>query len=208
MNKKILLGSILSVVILILVSFTSVIGYQSTSNNTKVSPLFNIRSSRAIDKESEDFRCEYVGKGKEITIPIPERNDRKVLYQKVIDYIVKMDDITFNKFISLVIYKIQNSYELNNVNTNKVITFFNQVKNNPEIINVEYNNINFTWCDKTILCFLYELFVILLTIVVGVYFLFLILVICMTLAYTYIFSVKIETCAQHTCAPNPHICPP
>jgi len=50
MNKKILLGSILSVAILILVSFTSVLGYNSVDSDVKASPLFNIRSSRAIDE--------------------------------------------------------------------------------------------------------------------------------------------------------------
>ena len=42
MNNKILIGSIASVVILILVSFTSVVGYNSVESDVKVSPLFNI----------------------------------------------------------------------------------------------------------------------------------------------------------------------
>ena len=71
MNKKILIGSILSVAILILVSFTSVVGYNSVDSDMKPSPLFNIRTSRAIDKESQDLSCEYVGKGEEINLLIP-----------------------------------------------------------------------------------------------------------------------------------------
>ncbi|UCF11650.1 MAG: hypothetical protein JSW06_06265 [Thermoplasmatales archaeon] len=73
MNNKILLGSIVSVTILILVSFTSVIGYRSISFDVKVSPLFNIRSSKAIGKESKDIACDYVGKGEDIDINLSSR---------------------------------------------------------------------------------------------------------------------------------------
>ena len=51
MEKRILIGSIIAVVILILLSFTSAIGYRSIESDVKVSPLFNIRSSKAIGKE-------------------------------------------------------------------------------------------------------------------------------------------------------------
>ena len=53
MDKKILIGSIIAVAILVLVSFTGVVGYQTTKSSTidVASPLFTVRSSRAIDKE-------------------------------------------------------------------------------------------------------------------------------------------------------------
>ena len=51
-NKKILLGSIIAVAVLIGVSFTSVVGYSSVKSNSAInSPLFNVRTNRAIDKE-------------------------------------------------------------------------------------------------------------------------------------------------------------
>jgi len=85
MNKKILIGSIIAVAILILVSFTSVVGYRRVESNVKDSPLFNIRSSRAVDKEGKDFTTDYVGKGEEINIPVPKRNHVGILlYQKEI----------------------------------------------------------------------------------------------------------------------------
>ena len=58
MNKKILIGSIIAVTILIGVSFTSVVGYRSVASDVKASPLFNIRTSRAIDEEEKGLRCE------------------------------------------------------------------------------------------------------------------------------------------------------
>ena len=73
MNKKILIGCIIAVVILILVSFTGVVGYQTTKSSdvARTSPLFSIRSTRAIDKESKDLTCDYVGKGVENSLSIP-----------------------------------------------------------------------------------------------------------------------------------------
>jgi hypothetical protein len=75
MNKKILMGSILAVAILILVSFAGVVGYQTTNQLTiaKTSPLFTVRSSRAIDEDSKNLSCDYVGKGEECTIYLGKR---------------------------------------------------------------------------------------------------------------------------------------
>ncbi len=105
MNNKILLGSIIAVVILVLVSFTGVVGYQTTKSSTiaRASPLFSVRSKRAIDEESKDLTCDYVGKGEKSILSIPKRNDRTALQQKFIDRISKMDEETFNRFKNLVI---------------------------------------------------------------------------------------------------------
>jgi len=105
MNKKILLGSIITVVILVLVSFTGVVGYQTTKSLTiaRASPLFSIRTSRAIDEESKDLACDYVGKGEESVLSIPKRNDTKIEIEKVLDILTKIDDKTFNNFIKKII---------------------------------------------------------------------------------------------------------
>ena len=107
MNKKILIGSIIAVVILVLVSFTGVVGYQTTKSSTiaRASPLFTVRSSRAIDEESKDIACDYVGKGN-ILLSL-KRNDRGMLIQKIVNRISKMDDKTFNMLLDLVIYHLQ-----------------------------------------------------------------------------------------------------
>ena len=101
MNKKILIGSIIAVVILVLVSFTGVVGYQTTQSSTiaKASPLFTVRSSRAIDEESRDLNCDYVGKGEESVLSIPKRDSKTASFQKFIDRISKMDDETFHRLI-------------------------------------------------------------------------------------------------------------
>ena len=98
MNKKILIGSIIAVAILICVSFTSVVGYRSVASGVKASPLFNIRTRRAIDVASEGLSCEYVGKGDSINLLIPDRNGNVELFQKIINVISKMDDKELNIF--------------------------------------------------------------------------------------------------------------
>ena len=61
-NKKILVGSIIAVAILISVSFTSVIVYNIFKSDVKESPPFTIRTNRAIDEESNDFYCQNVNR--------------------------------------------------------------------------------------------------------------------------------------------------
>ncbi len=102
MNNKILIGSIIATAVLIGVSFTSVVGYRIVASEMKVSPLFNIRTSRAIDKESQDLSCEYVGKGNEINILLPIKNQKAELIDNIINRIQNMDDKTYNKFVGFV----------------------------------------------------------------------------------------------------------
>jgi len=125
MNKKILIGSVIAVCILIGVSFTSVVGYRSVTSDVKASPLFNIRSSRAIDEESGDLSCEYVGKRNIINLIIPDRDVEIEVMRKVIEDIKTMDDETFNKFVSLIFSRIKQ----NNIDDKKIIILFNHLRN-------------------------------------------------------------------------------
>ena len=131
MEKRILIGSIIAVAILVLVSFTGVVGYQTAKSSTvaKASPLFTVRSSRAINEDSKDIACDYVGKDKGIDILIPKREGRIELIQKVIDSINKMDDKTFNKFVSLIFSRIKQ----NSIDDEEIVIVLNQAKNNQEI---------------------------------------------------------------------------
>ena len=129
MNKKILIGSIIAVAVLIGVSFTSAVGFQSVKSNVKASPLFTIRSKRAIDEESKDLICDYVGKGEEIAISIQKGDKRPVLIQRFIDRISEMDDKTFDKLVSLIFSRIKQ----NSIDDEKIVIVLNQSRNNQEI---------------------------------------------------------------------------
>jgi hypothetical protein len=152
MNKKILLGSILSVVILILVSFTSVVGYNSVDSDVKASPLFNVRSSRAIDEKSEELRCEYVGKGYGSNLLIPNRDNKAAIIQEVIERISKMDDESYNKFVNSLINRFQQNDNFKEWNDNDVIFALYQLRDTSKIndINFGFNNKDKTWRENFI----------------------------------------------------------
>ena len=74
MNKKILLGSIIAVAILVLVLFTSVVGFETTkSNSIRLSPLFCARSKSMINGEEIELDIRYINKGEECIIPLGNR---------------------------------------------------------------------------------------------------------------------------------------
>jgi hypothetical protein len=132
MNKKILIGSIIAVAVLIGVSFTSVVGYRSVASDVKASPLFNIRSIRAIDEESEDFTFEYVGKGEVSIIPLPTRDNETILIQQAINGIRKMNEGEFNQFVLFTINKLICENEINEKDIPQIKNLLILLKNNPE----------------------------------------------------------------------------
>ncbi len=148
MNKNILIGSIITICILIGVSFTSVVGYNNVESNIKNSPLFNIRSSRAIDEENQGLVCEYVGKGEEITIPIPIliKFNKRILLKKTLERIIGIDANEFNYLLIQIGDIAGRGNKYNNVNDlEKTIELFEKRLNldvlRNKIIYGEYNYI-------------------------------------------------------------------
>jgi len=133
MNNKILLGSIIAVVILVLVSFTGVVGYQTTKSSTigRASPLFSVRSKRAIDEESKDIACDYVGKGEESVLSIPRLDTKRAL---LMDRISRMDDKSYNMLLAQTINYLTIRNQLKDKNIGKIITSIHHLRNNPEQI--------------------------------------------------------------------------
>jgi hypothetical protein len=134
MEKRILIGSIIAIAVLVLVSFTAVVGYQTTKSSTiaKASPLFSIRSKRAIDEDSKEYTCDYVGKGEESILSIPKRDSETSRIQKAIGSISKMDDETFNRLV----YFLINCHgkRIKEENIPDLINVLHQLKINPDEI--------------------------------------------------------------------------
>ncbi len=151
MNKKILIGSIIAICILIGVSFTSVVGYRTVDSDVKASPLSNIRSSRAIDGESEDFSCEYVGKGEENTIILPSPDGSKTLIREFTDIITKMDDKVFTIFLTNIIKRFNYKGKISDENRREIILSLQYIKKNPEGLTEYLKNINNEPEDKCLL---------------------------------------------------------
>jgi hypothetical protein len=140
LNNKILIGSIIAAAILVLVSFTSVVGYNSVESDVKVSPLFNVRSSRAIQKDGEDFTTDYVGKGN--TLPFPKKDDKAIMVQNIIDRISRINDKIFSNFLKVYINNLNIKNPNINLNKNKIINILYKINENPVLIKYYFVNEN------------------------------------------------------------------
>ena len=136
MKKFLLIGSYLSVVIIILIPYTNVVGYQYISLDAKESsPLFDIRTQRAIDANSKDITYEYLGRGEENSILVPTREREEFLIHEAIK-------IINNKDSEWLMYKIQ---QINRMALHKNMNYRNLqglisklhiiFQNNEEIVN-------------------------------------------------------------------------
>jgi len=132
MKKKILVGSMIAIAMLIGASFTSVVGYKSVESDVKESPLFNARINSALKKDNKDFSCDYIGKSKVSVIFFPQRDKALFSFQKVVDGISNMDDLTFNIFVDKVVIKLCESKVLEEKDFLKIRELFNFIRNNPE----------------------------------------------------------------------------
>lgn len=106
MKKKIVILSIGAAVILILVSFTSVVGFQNNeSDKKKMSPLYRIRTNKALNENIKDsLTCNYVGKGK-LMLLLPSLEEK-------IKYLLDID-----------------------VSPEKIEELKQSIENNPQILN-------------------------------------------------------------------------
>lgn len=162
MDKKILLVSSLSVaVIVILASFTTVVGFQTIrSSSLRASPLFSIRTKRAVDEEQEISDSDYLGKGKSIPI-VPTKEDSETSSLLVfINAITRMDDKTFNCFLNLIFSHLKDKPNIDDETINEIAPLFEQLRSGPiepityEILqksgsDIGYNTYCITACTGT-----------------------------------------------------------
>ena len=170
MDKKILVAvCILAVAILMGVSFTSVVGYSGTnSKSVRASPLFNLRTNRAIENSEDVTTCDFIGKGRQSTIAIPTINTK---IAKVIEGLRGMNDDLFSKFISQFIKYAKNDIKIENTDINEIVEALYQVREKPEILN--YENV---FTTKPLECIFWgSLFLILLPLFVVLWIIYLLL---------------------------------
>jgi hypothetical protein len=136
MNKKIFIGSIFAVIILVVASLSPVIGFQTVkSNSNPVSPLFNIRTKRALGEESSDVvTCDYVGKGKASSISFPTRDNKIVLLQKLVHILSTLSDTMFGRFVSLFFNWLVAHDKIEENDKSEAIAAFQYMRDNPEEI--------------------------------------------------------------------------
>lgn len=134
MNKKILLGCIGAIVIIMLASFSSVIGEQTrNSSEMKNSPLFHIRTLRNTDNSNRvAITTDYIGKGKSITLPLSTHSKAQLFFRKAIESINKIDEASFNNFLKTAVNKLRESEMVNKEDIPKLEELFHFLRKNPD----------------------------------------------------------------------------
>jgi len=90
-----LIGCIGATIIIILASFTTVIGVQNTKTitNKHNSPLFNMRAQRAISNTNGNtIDADYIKKGK-TTIPLPTYNKMDDIKKILKNYNIDLNNV-------------------------------------------------------------------------------------------------------------------
>ena len=200
MNKIILLGSIIAVVILVLVSFTGVVGYQTTKSSTiaRASPLFSVRTSRAIDEESKDLSCDYVGKNNEMFYKFPKiRQDKnKIKIISIIERISVMNDDDFEELCKKITYERINHMGFLGTYRRELINLIKKLRNNPELCITYLNEKRDNDFKLNVVKFNPE------TLLFGDYLLLFILLVALLIVYPYyVGAVCVQLLGQQTYGP-------
>ncbi len=136
-NKSFILGSCLAVVVLVLASLSPAVGFRTVKSSfVKDSPLFNVRTKRAIGEEQEGLAADYIGKGKENGIFFPIRDKNSFQIYRIIQRMSQMNDGT-RWFTTLQLNREYLDKLITNEELHKILNRLPQIKGNPqEIMNM------------------------------------------------------------------------
>lgn len=140
MKTKLVVGSIIAVVILILLSFTSVVGFQSVKSDSKIaSPLFRIRNQKG------EITSNYIRKGDTVGIYFPAEKSKIASVQGVIVKIRNMNDDENNKFIDYIHNNFYSKSIIEEREFNNLVILLEKIRNNPYefMSNVQLDNEGF-----------------------------------------------------------------
>jgi hypothetical protein len=133
MEQKLLLcGSIIAVVVLVLAGLSPVVSFTTANSSAVSSPLFQVRTQRAVEQDSSGLNCAYIGQGDTFLLPRRDSNIKKL--QLVVERIQGMDDDTFNWFVEQVAYRYQIHRNEMKTSFNEMITVLYQIRDNPEVL--------------------------------------------------------------------------
>jgi hypothetical protein len=146
LKKKILIGCIGAVALLILVSFTSVVGSNMEridSKNNQISPLFKVRTDQKLNRLSiHESNSNYIGKGKWLHLFPSTEKSLEIWIQKAL-YLLETNPtmiyVILNKASKLpAVDQILNK---NGIDIKDFKNQLNHLNKNPEIIKEELNKI-------------------------------------------------------------------
>ena len=125
-NKLLTFGSITVCVVLVLAGLSPVVGYNSVESGVKDSPLFHLRTQRAIDKGQNIQTCTYLGKGIATDILFPRQDSSAKMVQRVINRLRSMEEEEFNIFIYLIIPYLEKSQGI--ISKQEILESLNKIR--------------------------------------------------------------------------------
>ena len=137
MKKKIVIGSIGVVIIIILVSFTTVVGFQNTDlSKVGFSPLFRIRTKNSIDDDIQEIiESNYLGKNSNNIIPFSIDTSKNRMIQTMITRIKKMDTTEFSALKQTLLQKCREDSKLH-YQLDFIEHELEKIRNNPELLKI------------------------------------------------------------------------
>ena len=154
-KKPLIVVSICAVVLLVLGSLSNVVGYQSVKSTTvNNSPLFSMRTQRAINQQQNIITSQYLGKEKiynMLMLPKPDKTDS---IHEIISRIQSMDDVSFQRFVRYTVEQLSKQAKLKDVTPRQLITGLHHLRYNPQayIDYINSNDENKTWKSTPTLC--------------------------------------------------------
>jgi hypothetical protein len=144
MKKKILIGSFGAVLLLILTSYTSVIGFQTTTQNSSLqsSPLFAVQTLRSANKKTTMLQTSYLHKGQHENLFLATQNVNQDSISKAVQFFTTHPSV-FNELL----IKLQKTPYYNTImktleiNTPTIIPYLRSMQNNPSLFIEQLRNL-------------------------------------------------------------------
>jgi len=143
MNKKILIISISAAVLLVVASFSSVIGTNDVKSTNKIeSPLFMVRTQRSLSKDDQArVQSHYLGKGLTSNLFITTKPSLSTAIDRTIK-LLNQNPVFFAKFLETITSNshVRSLLQDNGISMAQFKTHLNRMKNDPSLFIEEIRN--------------------------------------------------------------------
>jgi hypothetical protein len=143
MNKKILVISISAAVLLVVASFSSVIGTDDGKSTSKIeSPLFMVRTQRSISNADQTrVQSHFLGKGLTSNLFITAKPSLATSIDRTIK-LLNQNPIFFAKFLETITVnpRVRTLLQENGISMTQFKTHLNRMKNDPSLFIEEIRN--------------------------------------------------------------------
>ena len=143
MNKKILIISISAAVLLVVASFSSVIGTNDVKSTNKIeSPLFMVRTQRSLSKDDlARVQSHYLGKGLTSNLFITAKPSLSTAIDRTIK-LLNQNPVFFAKFLETITSNshVRSLLQDNGISIAQFKTHLNRMKNDPSLFIEEIRN--------------------------------------------------------------------